>query len=258
MLEECCRQVADWQRQSRVAPPLSVFVKLAARQFQSPSLDADVAHALDAAGMAPDCLTLEITEAALLHDFEAAVGTLWALRRRGARIAIDGLGSGYSALPILQRLPIDALKLNARRLIDDMSSDGMDKACAMAAMAGSLNMEVAAEGIETSQQSEMLRSWGCEFGQGGLYHGPMDATAAEAMVRATARSRTMEHAKAAAAPLRRPSPGRLSNGGLGPNWPDAAAAPSYPNNPPAGPRSGLRPGTRPLAPQQVAATGEET
>jgi PAS domain S-box-containing protein len=253
MLEECCRQVADWQKQSRLMPPLSVFVKLAARQFQSPSIEADVVHALETAGMIPECLTLEITEAALLHDFEAAVGVLWALRHRGVRIAIDGLGSGYSALPILQRLPIDALKLNARRLTGDMSPDGMDTACPMAAMAASLNMEVAAEGIETAEQSEMLRSWGCEFGQGGLYQAPLDATAAEAMVRSATRSRTLEHAKSATAPLRRPSPGRAPGGRPGPEWPDASGAGAFSR--PDRPRPGLPP-RNPAAPQQPATVEE--
>jgi PAS domain S-box-containing protein len=257
VLEACCREVAGWQKQSRLTPPLSVMVKIAARQFHTSSLEADVAHALEAAGLAPECLMLEIGEAALLHDFETAVRTLWALRDRGVRIAIDGFGSGYSSFPMLRQLPIDSLKLDVAGL--ESGSDGLIKACAMAAMAGSLDMEVAAEGVETAGQAELLRSWGCLFAQGGLYHPPLDAEEAEKLVLAVARSRTVGQAKASAEPLlRRRSPGRVADAGTqpgeqpglntevkrggNPDWPGEAAEPAagYPDAPRPGPRPKMR------------------
>jgi PAS domain S-box-containing protein len=256
LLEACCREVAAWQKQSRLTPPLSIAVKIAARQFHTPSLESDVAHALEAAGLAPECLMLEIGEAALLHDFETAVGMLWALRDRGVRIAIDGFGGGYSTLPMLQQLPIDALKLDVAGL--ESGSDGLNKACAMAAMAGSLDMEVAAEGVETAEQAGLLRSWGCVFAQGGFYHPPLDAEAAEELVRTVARARTVGRAKASAEPvLRRRSPGRGAEMGVktdgAPDWPDEAdeRVLGYPDEP----RSGPRPRRR-AAEQEVTAGGD--
>jgi EAL domain-containing protein (putative c-di-GMP-specific phosphodiesterase class I) len=247
LLEACCRQVAEWQKQSRLAPPLTLSVKVSARQFHSPSLESDVMHALEAAALAPDCLLLEISEAALLHDFEAAVARLWALRHRGVRMAIDGFGTGYSSLPMLQQLPIDALRLRLAGLAQDDGTDGLDKACALAAMATSLDMEVMAEGIDTAEQAATLLGWGCTMGQGGLYHAPLDGPAAEELVHAVARSRVVGRAKASAAPLRRRSPGhhgpddprREARPGPRPDWPDEAAdaVQAFPDEPRPGPRS---------------------
>jgi diguanylate cyclase (GGDEF)-like protein/PAS domain S-box-containing protein len=175
VLETACRQVADWHKRFPAQPPLTVSVNLSPRQFQKPTLVADVALALREAGLAAEHLKLEITEGVLMRNVEATIRTLWQLKALGVRIAIDDFGTGYSSLSYLKRLPLDVLKID-RSFVNGIGNDPEDTAIvrAIMAMAKSLNLKVTGEGVETAEQAALLDAWGCDLGQGYYFGKPLD------------------------------------------------------------------------------------
>jgi EAL domain-containing protein (putative c-di-GMP-specific phosphodiesterase class I) len=191
VLEEACRQVAAWHGQFRIQPPLVLSVNLSPRQFQQPSIVADVARALEESGFPANCLKLEITEGIIMLDVEATIRTLWELKGLGLQIAVDDFGTGYSSLSYLKRLPLDVLKID-RSFVSGIGHNQEDTAIvhAIMAMAKSLNFKVTGEGIETAEQLALLGEWGCDWGQGYLFSKPLDSVKAEALLESTARSRS--------------------------------------------------------------------
>jgi diguanylate cyclase (GGDEF)-like protein/PAS domain S-box-containing protein len=187
VLEEACRQVAAWHDQFPTQPPLVLSVNLSPRQFQQPSLVADVAKALKNSGLAGDCLKLEITEGSIMRDVEATIRTLWELKGLGLQLAIDDFGTGYSSLAYLKRLPLDVLKID-RSFVNGIGHNQEDVAIvhAIMAMAKSLNFKVTGEGIETAEQAALLAEWGCDCGQGYLFGKPLDSDKAVALLRLAA------------------------------------------------------------------------
>jgi diguanylate cyclase (GGDEF)-like protein/PAS domain S-box-containing protein len=175
VLETACRQVADWHKRVPGQPPLTLSVNLSPRQFQKPTLVADIALALSEAGLAPECLKLEVTEGVLMRNVEATIQTLWRLKALGVRIAIDDFGTGYSSLSYLKRLPLDVLKID-RSFVNGIGHDLEDTAIvrAIMAMAKSLGLKVTGEGVETAEQAAMLDAWGCDLGQGFYFGKPLD------------------------------------------------------------------------------------
>jgi EAL domain-containing protein (putative c-di-GMP-specific phosphodiesterase class I) len=170
-----CRQVANWHKRFPALPLLTVSVNLSPRQFQKPTLVADVALALREAGLAAEYLKLEITEGVLMRNVEATIRTLWQLKALGVRIAIDDFGTGYSSLSYLKRLPLDVLKID-RSFVSGIANDPEDTAIvrAIMAMAKSLNLKVTGEGVETAEQAALLDAWGCDLGQGYYFGKPLD------------------------------------------------------------------------------------
>jgi diguanylate cyclase (GGDEF)-like protein/PAS domain S-box-containing protein len=173
VLEQACRQVRYWQRSNPEIADLVVAVNLSVRQFQHPTLFADVARILDETGLAPGCLKLEITESAAIADAEAATATLRALKDFGVRLAIDDFGTGYAGLSYLRSCPVDALKID-RTFIAGLGRDPEDVAMirAVLGLAETLGLDVTAEGIETQAQLDQLRAMGCAHGQGYLFAEP--------------------------------------------------------------------------------------
>ncbi len=176
VLEEACRQVAAWHLQRPSQPALTLSVNLSPRQFQQPSLVADIARALRDSGLPASCLKLEITESVIMRDVEATIRTLWTLKDLGLKLAIDDFGTGYSSLSYLKRLPIDVLKID-RSFVSGLGQGQEDAAIihAIMALAKSLNLKVTGEGIETIEQAAQLGDWGCDQGQGYLYSKPLDS-----------------------------------------------------------------------------------
>jgi len=148
-------------------PGLQLTVNLSARQLDDPGLVSAVRDA--AAGLPPDALCLEITESALMRDPAAAARTLAALRDLGARLAIDDFGTGYSSLAQLLTLPLDMLKID-RTFVTGLgrSSDAEAIVTSVVAMAHAVDLTVVAEGVEHSDQLDILRRLGCDQAQG--YH----------------------------------------------------------------------------------------
>jgi diguanylate cyclase (GGDEF)-like protein/PAS domain S-box-containing protein len=175
VLGEACRQVAAWRRQV-TGGPLNVAVNLSPVQLEDPALIDDVLGALEAGGIQPAALTLEITETALLHDPEHAVDMLLQLKDVGVCIAVDDFGTGYSSLGLLHHLPVDRLKIDrlfTRQLGSGTADDTI--VSAVVALGHTLGLETVAEGVETRAQAASLARLGCRYAQGFLYARPAPA-----------------------------------------------------------------------------------
>ena len=170
VLRTACAEAATWPDDIKVA------VNVSPVQFKSGNLVQTVINAL-AASRLPACrLELEITEAVLIRDEESALAVLHQLRGLGVRIAMDDFGTGYSSLSYLQRFPFDKIKID-RSFIKDVAE--IDGSCsivqAVVSIAKSRNITTTAEGVETEQQLELLRTLGCTETQGYLYSPPRPA-----------------------------------------------------------------------------------
>ncbi len=155
-------------------PAKRVSVNISSLQFRPGSLIDAVTHALDASGLQPACLELELTESALMKNMEQSSQILRELKSMGLRVAIDDFGTGYSSLAYLKRFPLDILKVD-RSFIRDIPSDQDNAAIATAiiAMAHSLNLEVIAEGVETEEQLLFLMEQECDAVQGYYFSPPL-------------------------------------------------------------------------------------
>lgn len=178
-LREACRTMASWIAQLPVAENVYMSVNISPRQFAKTTLPKQVRTALRDAGLKARNLRLEITESCIMRDAAVTQGTLRTLSRLGTGIAIDDFGTGYSSLSYLQRYPVDILKVD-RSFISGMESD-QEKSrlvTSIIALAHSMNMTVVAEGVETCDQAEILKTLGCELAQGFFFSKPVaDQTA---------------------------------------------------------------------------------
>jgi diguanylate cyclase (GGDEF)-like protein/PAS domain S-box-containing protein len=165
------------------AQPLSVNVNLSSRQLSQPDLVESVAEVLRSTGLAPEHLTLEITETAVMQNPESAVALLRGLKELGTRVCIDDFGTGYSSLNYLLRLPADVLKID-RAFISALGRDERnDKIlAAIISLSRSLGLAVVAEGVETEEQRARLEALGCPYAQGYLFSRPVDARRALALL----------------------------------------------------------------------------
>ena len=174
VLQTACAQAVAWQRAG--LPPVRVAVNLSPRQLADPGLVAEVRRVLDASGLAPRYLELEVTESSVMHNVERALEVLTGLHEMGVHLAIDDFGTGYSSLAQLKRFPIDTLKVD-RSFIRELPHDTEDMAIAEAilAMGRTLGLRVVAEGVETSDQRDFLRKRQCDEMQGYLFSKPLPA-----------------------------------------------------------------------------------
>lgn len=162
------------QRWVGAAAPLRVSVNLSAYQFRRESLSRVVSDALSETGLQPERLCLELTESSIMVNAESAVGTLNELKEIGVRVAIDDFGTGYSSLGYLKRLPIDILKIDKSFVRDTPSDpDGASLVKAIITLAHNLRLRVIAEGVETEEQLEFLRTLRCDEAQGYLFSKPL-------------------------------------------------------------------------------------
>jgi EAL domain-containing protein (putative c-di-GMP-specific phosphodiesterase class I) len=169
-LEEACRQAVRWHEAAPDGPPLSMSVNLSPRQLAEPALPNEVARVLHDTGVQPSALWLEITESTLMRDAESAVSALGALRALGLHLAVDDFGSGYSSLAYLERLPVEALKID-RSFTEGVGArkDSTAIVGAIVSLARALHLSTVAEGIERPDQMRVLRGMGAEVGQGYLF-----------------------------------------------------------------------------------------
>ncbi len=143
-------------------------------QFREESFLDMIKEVLNDTGLPAELLELEITEGVLARDMDQTRALLDELKHMGVRIAIDDFGTGYSSLSYLKRLPIDVLKID-QSFVRDMLTDRSDAAIieAIVRMGQALDLELVAEGVECSEQSQQLLALGCELMQGYLYCRPM-------------------------------------------------------------------------------------
>jgi diguanylate cyclase (GGDEF)-like protein/PAS domain S-box-containing protein len=164
VLRTACAEAASWPDHVRLA------VNVSPVQLNCPTVALKIAGALAASGLAASRLELEITEAVLIRDDEAALAILHQLRAIGVRIALDDFGTGYSSLSYLKRFPFDKIKIDRCFISDIAELDGSSAIVqAVVNIAASRSMTTTAEGVETQEQREMLRKLGCTEMQGYLF-----------------------------------------------------------------------------------------
>ena len=171
VLREACKEAATWPGQTNIA------VNLSPLQFGAGSgLVDEVARALADSGLPPARLQLEITESVLMQDNDETLGVLYRIRATGVSVAMDDFGTGYSSLSYLRRFPFDKIKID-QSFIRNLAETGdcMAIVRAVVGLGHSLGMTVVAEGVETEQQSQLLRQEGCTELQGYLFSKPMPA-----------------------------------------------------------------------------------
>lgn len=172
VLEEACRQTK--RLVERLGYPLRISVNLSARQLQSADLVRQVSHVLDKTGLPGRLLELELTESALIEDMDTSEAMLAELKALGVKLAVDDFGTGYSGLAYLQRFPLDVLKLDRSFVAENAKGKkNLKFVKAFLDLAHALNLSVVAEGIETQEALDTLRSFRCDEGQGYLFAQPL-------------------------------------------------------------------------------------
>jgi diguanylate cyclase (GGDEF)-like protein/PAS domain S-box-containing protein len=165
-------------------PPLHVAVNVSLRQLRDPRFAAETIGLLEATGLSPYLLVLELTESDLMkHHDEQARGAMAELKDLGVRIAIDDFGTGYSSLSYLRQLPIDILKID-KSFIADVATSPEQAALVegIIRIADGLGLSVVAEGVETGEQWDQLGGCDCDFGQGYLFAPPMPSDSIAALL----------------------------------------------------------------------------
>jgi len=171
VLRMACNEAATWPSHVRVA------VNVSPVQLKCDTLALRIAGALAASGLDPRRLELEITEAVLIRDDEAALSILHQLRSIGVRIALDDFGTGYSSLSYLKRFPFDKIKIDRCFVADIAEASGAPVIVqAVVNIAAASDMTTVAEGVETEAQRDLLRALGCTQMQGYLFSPPKPAS----------------------------------------------------------------------------------
>jgi diguanylate cyclase len=171
VVNEACREAAGWADET-----LGVSVNLSAKELAQDDVVGSVVDALRRSGLAPSRLTVELTESTMLEAADAAGTNLARLLGLGVTIAIDDFGTGYSSLSHLREVPASILKIDRCFIRDlDTSATGAEIVGAIVTMAHALGLKVVAEGIERPAQAELVRSLGCDAGQGFLLGRPLPA-----------------------------------------------------------------------------------
>jgi diguanylate cyclase (GGDEF)-like protein len=209
VMDEACRVAAGWQL---LKPGVTVSVNVTADRFASTDLVGAVADALAETALPPHCLTLELTETALVADAEATISRLGALGALGVQVAIDDFGTGYSSLAYLHRLPASILKID-KSFVEGLGTNAESTALVRVIMglAETFGLRTVAEGVETESQRALLRALGCTTAQGYLFAPPLEAADLEALLAGpprgvgAARLRTAEDELAADDPPDPPS-----------------------------------------------------
>ncbi|PLZ01660.1 diguanylate cyclase [Burkholderia sp. WAC0059] len=183
VLREACRQNKVWQESG--LPPARVSVNLSTKVLQQRDVVQLVSQVLAESGLEARYLELELTESALMGNADEAVSMLSELHALGVSLAIDDFGTGYSSLSYLKRLSVDRLKID-RSFVSDIGTNTDDETItsAIIALAHSLQLQVIAEGVETSAQVDFLRERACDEMQGFFFARPVPGEAAAALLRA--------------------------------------------------------------------------
>lgn len=174
ILSEACETLASWHRSSPANRQLIVSVNISGRHLAHQSLVDNVRECLEDTGLDPECLKLEITESVAMENTEQSLATLNELKDLGVHLSIDDFGTGYSSLSQLHKMPFDTLKIDRSFVMNvSESGEGTEVLETIIALAKTLRMRVVAEGVETVAQLGLLRSLGCEYGQGYLMSKPV-------------------------------------------------------------------------------------
>ena len=185
VLEQACRQAQTWQQEFGVT--LQVAVNVSARQFHHAHLADEVAGVLQATGLDPAQLRLEITEGLATEDIDRTSSILTALHTLGVQVAIDAFGTGHSSLGSLTRFPFDVVKID-RSFVRGIDHDPVKSAIvsAVVALSRAIGAATVVEGVETLPQLEELEHLGCDVAQGYYFARPVSAAAFSSLLTASA------------------------------------------------------------------------
>ena len=180
VVQEACRQARTWHLQ-RPGRPIGISVNVSGVQLQDTGFVATVSMALEEADLAPELLTLEITESVMSLDDEAVSRRLRQLKGMGVRLAIDDFGTGFSSLGSIGRFPVDEVKID-KSFVDVLDGGRQNTTLvrSIVRLAHSLKLKTVAEGVELPEQSRLLAATGCDQAQGYLFSRPLDARQASA------------------------------------------------------------------------------
>ncbi|MEE7626692.1 EAL domain-containing protein [Methylobacter sp. Wu8] len=175
LLYMACRQLAAWHSQGFKVPHLAINISPV--QFTHCNFVDSVNSAMELTGVNPAAIMLEITENLIIKNITEVIEKMRLLKQRGIRFSIDDFGTGYSSLAYLRRMPIDQLKID-RSFVQDITHNENDAAIVntIIAMAGSLNLDIIAEGVETPEQVAYLADCGCNAFQGYWFSRPLPGT----------------------------------------------------------------------------------
>jgi diguanylate cyclase (GGDEF)-like protein len=180
VVREACRQARAWQLAG--LPSLRVAVNLSASQFRQGDIVAIIRDALDAAGLEARFLEVELTESVVMSDPEESIAILEKLSTMGVLVSIDDFGTGYSSMSYLRRFPIDKIKIDRAFISEAMSRpDDASIVRAIVSLAHNLRLKVVAEGVESTEQLEFLKTLGCDQYQGYHYSAALPASQFEAL-----------------------------------------------------------------------------
>lgn len=173
ILGEACQQLVRWQKHPRLSSAV-VAVNISAQQMHDERFVDEVVDALEQSGADPSRLKLELTESILVRNVEAVIDKMARLRRYGVTFSLDDFGTGFSSLSYLKRLPLDQLKID-QGFVRDLMNDANDAAIVrtVIGLGESLDLNVIAEGVETLEQRDKLREYGCFCYQGYLFCRPL-------------------------------------------------------------------------------------
>jgi len=183
VMQEAARQLSVWRQHLPESAALGMSVNVSPAQLTHSDFSNVVESVLASTGLNPRFLRLEITESMILDGSDSVRNVLLALRERGIAIHLDDFGTGYSSLSSLHMIPLDVLKIDqsfVRNLEFDRDYAAVIRA--IMSLASSLRMRVTAEGLETPQQLALVRSLGCDFGQGYLFSPALEPSAAWEMI----------------------------------------------------------------------------
>ena len=177
VMETACRQARDWELSGN---SVRVAINLSPSQLHSGDLAHSVKPLLEATGLTPSLLEIEVTEDILLHDEDRVLAMFKRIQELGVRILFDDFGTGYASLSYLKKFPLDGLKID-RSFVLDLLADSDDAAIvgSTIGLSKQLGLTVVAEGIENRATADFLVSMGCEEGQGYFFGRPMPAKAFE-------------------------------------------------------------------------------
>jgi diguanylate cyclase (GGDEF)-like protein/PAS domain S-box-containing protein len=187
VLRKACLEAASWQKRYPADPPIYVSINISSKHFSHAGFIGHVKDALEESAVDPECVTIELTESLAMNDALATGQTMSQLRALGVKLSIDDFGTGYSSLSYLRRFPVDTLKID-QSFVKTMDAENYAIVRTIVGLANNLELKVVAEGVETTDQHQLLALAGCGSAQGYLFAEPMPANKVDIFIESNRRN----------------------------------------------------------------------
>lgn len=183
VIEEACRQMKTWEEKGYWRNDMRLSINISPRQFRSVNFVDDISRITRELKVPPRALEMEITESIVIQNLDETVATMNSLQAKGILFSLDDFGTGYSSISYLKRLPVSVLKID-QSFVRDITVDRNDRVLVetISAMGALLGLEVVAEGVETEEQMQLIREYGCLYYQGFLCSDPVEPAKLEALL----------------------------------------------------------------------------